>query len=162
MQTAVHASAQMHKRILLFQRLIRDKDQMIAQQETDIDSRHQAINQLQSVIACQMCADLEQKKTIATQSQIIAALQAEVKKSLSLQQQTMSASPQKSCKVVVWLSLQHVEHHHGCSDISACSLVVKMPSLNCIACHVVHQAVPEPQSASWLTGLLHLELLQSL
>ena len=89
----------MHKRILRFQHLVRDKDQTIAQQETDIDSRHQAISQLQSVIACQACADLEQKKTIATHSQTIAALQAELMKSHSSQQQTMSASLQRPCKV---------------------------------------------------------------
>ena len=95
----MHASAQMHKHILRFQHLIRDKDQMIAQQETDIDNRHHAINQLQSVIARQARADLEQKKTIAMHSQTIATLQAELKKSQSLQQQTMPASPQRSCKV---------------------------------------------------------------
>lgn len=120
MQTTVHASAHMHKRILRFQHLIRDKDQMIAQQETDIDSRHQTINQLQSVVARQVCADLEQKKTIAMQSQTIASLQAQVKKLQSLQQQTMSASPERSCKVVVCLSRQHVEHQKWCSDVSAC------------------------------------------
>lgn len=81
---------------------------MIAQQEIDIDNRHQAINQLQLVIACQARDDLEQKKTIAMHSQTIAALQAELKKSQSLQQQTMPTSPQRSCKV--WYLAESAAH----------------------------------------------------
>ena len=92
----------MHKRMLRFHHLNRDKDQMIAQQETDINSRHQAINQLQSVIARQARADLEQNKVITMQAETIAALQAQLTRSPSMQQampQTMPASPQASCKV---------------------------------------------------------------
>ena len=114
MQTAVNASAHMHKCILRLQHLNRDKDQMITQQETDLDSRHQDINQLQCAIACQAQADVEQKKMIAMQNQTIAALQAKLNKLQSLQQQTISGSPQRSCKVC-WLEcLQHVEQHRGC------------------------------------------------
>lgn len=114
-QTAVHASALMHKRILRLQHLNRDKDQMITQQETDLDSRHQAINQLQCAIACQAHADVEQKKMIALQNQTIAALQAKLNKSQSLQQQAMSGSPQRSCKVC-WVAISAV-----CGATSQCS-----------------------------------------
>ena len=101
MQTAVQSSAQMHKRILRFQHLNSDKDQLIAQQETEINSRHLAVNQLQSVIAYQERADLEQKKIIAMQGKIIAALHAKMTKSQSLQQRTMPATSQSPCKVLL-------------------------------------------------------------
>ncbi|KAL3133016.1 hypothetical protein ABBQ38_006925 [Trebouxia sp. C0009 RCD-2024] len=99
LNTAVHSSAQMHKRILRFQHLNRDQDQVIAQQETDIDSRHHAINQLQSVIACQERSDLEQKKIIAMQGKIIAALHAKMTMSQSEQQRPMPATSQTPCKL---------------------------------------------------------------
>lgn len=100
-QTAVHSSAQMHKRILRFQHLNRDQGQVITQQETDIDSQHHAINQLQSVIACQERADLEQKKIIAMQGKIIAALHTKMTKSQSMQQRTMPLTSQTPCKVLL-------------------------------------------------------------
>lgn len=113
MQTAVHSSAQMHKRILRFQHLDTEKDEVIAQQETDMDSRHHAINQLQSVIAHQARADLEQKKIISMQGKIIAALHAKMTKLQALQQRTMPKSPQSPCKVLL-------SAMSAASQVSAC------------------------------------------
>lgn len=149
MQTAVHSSAQMHKRILRFQHLNRDQDQVIAQQETDIDSRHHAINQLQSVIACQERSDLEQKKIIAMQGKIIAALHAKMTMSQSEQQRPMPATSQTPCKVVLsamyaapnaggmcacmcvhicgkWAVHRIIAHHHGSTTAAllVCNLLM--------------------------------------
>ena len=99
LQTVIQTSAKMHKRALRFELLCKDKDSMIAEQEADIDSRHQAINDLQTVLAHHAHADDEQKKRIARQGETIAALQAENTKLKFEQEQTVPVSPLKPCKV---------------------------------------------------------------
>lgn len=99
LQTAIQTSAKMHKRALRYERLCKDKDNMIAQQEADIDSRHQAINDLQTVLARCTHADDEQRKMIARQGETIAALQAENTKLKFQLQPAMPVSPLKPCKV---------------------------------------------------------------
>ena len=87
LQKALHTSAEMHKRALHFESACKHRDEMIAQQEAAINERHHAINSLQSALAQQTHRVADQNKALAERVRTIAALEAQITKLVSHQQE---------------------------------------------------------------------------
>ena len=89
----------MHKHALRYQRLNKDKDELVAQQKAEISSQHCAIMELQASLAGKLEADTKQKKLIASQFSTIAALRREVSDLQTQCQQGTPVIPLTPCKV---------------------------------------------------------------
>ena len=99
LQTAVQTSGKMHKRALHLDRLYKEKDLVIAQQEAAINSRHLAISELQSIVACQEQSMDEQEKILAMMGESFEALHTEHTRLQMYVQQAVPNSPSKPSKV---------------------------------------------------------------
>lgn len=79
----MRTSAQVHRHALHLECVCKERDELIARQQSAIDYPHRAVKSLQSIIVRQRQTSTEQKKTIAEQDETIAALQAHITKLVS-------------------------------------------------------------------------------